>query len=164
VQGIRDSRGRAGPGTGSSRHDGTSPGDFAWNTRERTARVLWTGEGRHSPGLWTGIWRRTPQALLLVREGFRVIPDHTGTHHIRGVYAMTEHSGDRRGLGLEHPSSSSSTCAQGANPQVTSVPLRTALRIARERQRSKSSRRKIFREEPERYLDIVHLMKDPGSE
>lgn len=49
-------------------------------------------------------------------------------------------------------------------PQVTSIPLRTALRIAREQQRSKSSRRKIFREERERYLDIVHLMKEPGSE
>ncbi len=49
-------------------------------------------------------------------------------------------------------------------PRVTSIPLRTALRIAREQQRSKSSRRKIFREERERYLDIVHLMKEPGSE
>ena len=52
----------------------------------------------------------------------------------------------------------------GHNGQVTSIPLRTALRIARERQRSKSSRRKIFREEPERYLDIVNLMKEVGTE
>ncbi|OPY41557.1 MAG: hypothetical protein A4E40_00589 [Methanoregulaceae archaeon PtaU1.Bin059] len=76
---------------------------------------------------------------------------------------MTEHISDARGNALGYPSSSHSTCVQGENFQVTSVPLRTALRIARERQRSKSSRRKIFREEPERYLDIVHLMKDPGS-
>lgn len=55
--------------------------------------------------------------------------------------------------------------AQGAQDgRITSIPLRTALRIARERQRSKSSRRKIFREEPERYLDIVNLMKEVKTE
>lgn len=48
--------------------------------------------------------------------------------------------------------------------RATSIPLRTALRIAREKQRSKSSRRKIFREEPERYLDIVNLMRETGTE
>lgn len=48
--------------------------------------------------------------------------------------------------------------------KVTSLPLMTAIRIARERQRSKSSRRKIFREDPERYLDIVNLMRETGTE
>ncbi|MDI9633209.1 MAG: hypothetical protein QFX32_04040 [Methanolinea sp.] len=41
-----------------------------------------------------------------------------------------------------------------------SVPLQVALRVARERQRSRSSRRKIFGEDPERYLDTVRMMRD----
>lgn len=45
---------------------------------------------------------------------------------------------------------------------TVSMPLGKAIRIAKERQRSKSSRRKIFREEPDRYLDIVNLMRDSG--
>jgi len=53
---------------------------------------------------------------------------------------------------------------EGQRKTVTSVPLRTALQIAKEQQRSKSSRRKIFREEPERYLDIVNLMRGAGKE
>ncbi|MCQ8893309.1 MAG: hypothetical protein NQU46_01545 [Methanolinea sp.] len=50
-----------------------------------------------------------------------------------------------------------------AGPHARSIPLRTALQIARERQRSRSSRRKIFREEPDRYLDIVRLMRETGE-
>ena len=50
-----------------------------------------------------------------------------------------------------------------AGPRAKSIPLRTALRIARERQRSRSSLRKIFREDPDRYLDIVRLMKESGG-
>jgi hypothetical protein len=61
----------------------------------------------------------------------------------------------------ENPSFSPHGPVTGARPR--SIPLRTALRIAREKQRSRSSRRKIFREEPERYLDIVRLMKDSGE-
>lgn len=48
-------------------------------------------------------------------------------------------------------------------PRVRSIPLRTALQIAREKQRSRSSRRKIFRDEPDRYLDIVQLMRESGK-
>ncbi|MCU0631960.1 MAG: hypothetical protein MUC66_03160 [Methanolinea sp.] len=77
---------------------------------------------------------------------------------------MTEHPENNQGIPLGHSSSSQCARTPDAGSQVTSIPLRTALRIAREQQRSKSSRRKIFREEPERYLDIVNLMKDPGSE
>lgn len=77
---------------------------------------------------------------------------------------MTGHSRDSRGIA---PGLSSSPCpahTEGTPCQVTSVPLSTALRIAREQQRSKSSRRKIFREEPDRYLDIVQLMRDQEPE
>ncbi|MDH7509838.1 MAG: hypothetical protein QHH04_02210 [Methanolinea sp.] len=60
-------------------------------------------------------------------------------------------------------SSPSSAHHSGAGPRPRSIPLRTAIRIAREKQRSRSSRRKIFREEPDRYLDIVRLMKESGE-
>ncbi len=52
---------------------------------------------------------------------------------------------------------------QETGAQARTIPLRTALEIARERQRSRSSRRKIYREEPERYLGIVQLMRESGE-
>lgn len=67
--------------------------------------------------------------------------------------------GSQGGSGFNSPGA-----PDGQVRTVTSVPLRTALQIAKERQRSKSSRRKIFREEPERYLDIVNLMRGAGKE
>ncbi len=68
---------------------------------------------------------------------------------------------------IESPGGSGFSDLEASDEQrrtVTSIPLRTALQIAKERQRSKSSRRKIFREEPERYLDIVNLMRSVGRE
>lgn len=60
-------------------------------------------------------------------------------------------------------SPSPSTHHSVTGPGARSIPLRKALQIAREKQRSRSSRRKIFREEPDRYLDIVRLMKESGE-
>jgi len=150
MHGIRGPRGRTGPGTGCC----------TVSTGLRTPRILWFGQGWHPPGLWKRVWRRKAKALLLVMRHHRI---STSEQSCR-VGAMTEHTKDNQGVSLGLPSSSQTPRTHGTKSQVTSIPLRTALRIAREQQRSKSSRRKIFREEPERYLDIVHLMKDPGSE
>lgn len=73
---------------------------------------------------------------------------------------MTVYDGKTAKMGPRQSASPGYAHASGNAPRITSIPLKTALTIARERQRSKSSRRKIFREEPDRYLDIVHLMRE----
>jgi|GEM_PF-2354930 len=167
LQVVWNPNGPAGPGTGGRCPDtagtGTSTGYWNCPIRLYARRLLWTGQGRDPLGMRQGIWWRKAQTLLLVIPFCRYHDSRNerGFHEGHGMTDTIENTPE---ISFGLPPSPRCGHYEKPGQQVTSIPLRTALRIAKERQRSKSSRRKIFREEPERYLDIVHLMKETGNE